>query len=99
MHTDDEVGRITAATTDDPFAVLHRRRTGVWVTTAAAVALGMAVWGSNVAGAATTPIATASRTFPAGTAGSSGSSGPTAPAATRSSSRSTPTDGGGGTTD
>lgn len=47
-------GPITGATTDDPFATLRRRRRGVRVTTAAAVALGLAISGGSVA-AATSP--------------------------------------------
>jgi hypothetical protein len=42
---------------DDPFATLRKRRRGVRVTTAAAVALGLAISGGSVA-AATTPSGT-----------------------------------------
>ena len=52
MHPDPTDPPTTDHDTGDPFAVLHRRRRGVWVTTAAAVALGMAVLGTNTAGVA-----------------------------------------------
>ncbi|MDR3660544.1 MAG: DUF5666 domain-containing protein, partial [Mycobacterium sp.] len=62
---------------DDPFAVLHKRRRGVWVTTAAACALGLAVAGGAVAGAATGSSTSTTTTpnhsgFPGGHAGFGG---------------------------
>ena len=63
---------------DDPFAVLRKHRRGVWVTTAAACALGLAVAGGAVAGAATTPSTSTSTSpshsgFPGGRGGFPGS--------------------------
>ena len=53
MHPSQHEQSGTEQGSDDPFAVLRKRRRGVWVTTAAACALGLAVAGGAVAGAAT----------------------------------------------
>ena len=72
----------TEQATEDPFAVLHKRRRGVWVTTAAVCALGLAVAGGAAAGAAT-GSSTSSTTTPghSGYSGGRPSFGGTPPAA------------------
>jgi len=67
---------------DEPFAIPHKRRRGVWVTTAAACALGLAVVGGAVAGAATGSSASTTTTpSHAGYPGDHAAFGGTPPAA------------------
>jgi hypothetical protein len=54
MSITQSEGPNTVSTSEDPFATLRKRRRGVRVTTAAVVALGLAITGGSVA-AATTP--------------------------------------------
>jgi hypothetical protein len=66
MHDEASTNGSLPATSTDPTAVLNRRRRGVRVTYAAAVALGLAVGGSAVAGAATGSSPASSSTEPPG---------------------------------
>ena len=66
---------------DEPVSAPHRRRRGVWVTTAAAVALGLAVTGGAVAGAATGSSTTSTTPDHHGLPGGHGGFGGAPPAA------------------